>query len=99
MTGMRGQHHRNLQPARPKPEHGADATGIILRFAQHILPKGFVRIRHYGFLSSIAKGKRLPALRSHMQISAPVEAAVQSLHRRCPCCKKGKLITLENFDG
>ncbi len=31
--------------------------------------------------------------------SAPVDAAVQSLHRRCPCCKKGKLITLENFDG
>jgi hypothetical protein len=63
------------------------------------LPKGFVRIRHYGFLSSTAKGKRLPALRSHMRVSAPVEAAVQSLHRRCPCCKKGKLITLENFDG
>ena len=72
---------------------------FIRRFAQHILPKGFVRIRHYGFLSSTAKGKLLPTLRSHMRVSTPVEPAAQSLHRRCPCCKKGKLITLENFDG
>ena len=72
---------------------------FVRRFAQHILPKGFVRIRHYGFLSSTAKGKRLPELRHHLQVSAPAEAAEQSMHRRCPCCKKGKLITLESFDS
>jgi hypothetical protein len=71
---------------------------FIRRFSQHILPKAFVRIRHYGFLSSTAKGKRLPELRRNLQVSAPA-AAAQTLHRRCPCCKKGKLITLENFDG
>ena len=72
---------------------------FIRRFAQHILPKGFVRIRHYGFLSSTAKGKRLPELRQHLKAPAPAEAAAQSIHRRCPCCKKGKLITLESFDS
>jgi len=32
-------------------------TGIefLRRFTQHILPKGFVRVRHYGFLSSTQK--------------------------------------------
>lgn len=73
--------------------------GFIRRFAQHVLPKGFVRIRHYGFLSSTAKGKRLPELRHHLQASTPAEAAAQSMHRRCPCCKKGKLIALECFDS
>lgn len=72
---------------------------FVRRFAMHVLPKGFVRIRHYGFLSSTSKGKRLPVLRTYLKVSAPSEAAVPSLHRRCPCCKKGKLITLESFDS
>ena len=31
-----------------------DETGVefLRRFCQHVLPKGFVRIRHYGLLSS-----------------------------------------------
>ena len=61
---------------------------FIRRFAQHILPKGFVRIRHYGFLSSTAKGKRLPELRHHSQVSAPAEAAAQSMHRPARAAKK-----------
>lgn len=72
---------------------------FVRRFALHILPKGFVRIRHYGFLSSTAKGKRLPELRSHFGVGAPEGVPVKSLHRRCPCCKKGTLITLEHFDS
>ncbi len=30
---------------------------FIRRFALHILPKGFVRIRHYGILSSTSKAR------------------------------------------
>jgi hypothetical protein len=72
---------------------------FVRRFAQHILPKGFVRIRHYGFLSSTAKGKRLPVLRSHLGVNAPKAVVAQSMHRRCPSCKKGKLIILQSFDS
>ena len=32
------------------------------RFQLHILPKGFTRIRHYGFLSSSWKKEKLPLL-------------------------------------
>ena len=32
-----------------------DALEFIRRFAMHILPKGFVRIRHYGIVSSTSK--------------------------------------------
>jgi hypothetical protein len=36
---------------------------FILRFLQHVLPKGFTKIRHYGFLSSRSKGVDLPRIR------------------------------------
>jgi len=62
---------------------------FVRRFALHILPEGFVRIRHYGFLSSTAKVKRLPVWRRALHVSPPAEMPPQSLHRRCPCCKNG----------
>src|ERR1017187_9759543 len=35
------------------------ATEFLRRFAQHILPRGFVRIRQYGFLSNRCRAARL----------------------------------------
>jgi len=89
--GLRGQGAfwlQRLPPARTQAEHGAYAAGIHSALCAAHPTKGFVRIRHYGFLSSTAKGKRLPELRHHLQARAPAEAAAQSMHRRCPCCKK-----------
>jgi hypothetical protein len=37
----------------------------ILRFALHILPNRFVKIRHYGFLSSTWKRKKLKLLQEN----------------------------------
>ena len=39
-----------------------DSKEFIRRFQQHILPKGFRRIRHYGILSSSWKKEKLPYL-------------------------------------
>ena len=77
---------------------------FIIRFQNHILPKGFTRIRHYGFLSSSWKKEKLPRLqlllsdkeKDIIAIFVPVE---KSLHRCCPSCKTGKLITLFIFDN
>jgi Putative transposase/Transposase zinc-binding domain len=66
------------------------------RFAQHILPKRFVRIRHYGILSSTWKRGRLQALQKELSITHPV-IRVKTLLRKCPCCKTGTLITIEVF--
>jgi hypothetical protein len=35
------------------------ANQFIRRWLIHVLPKGFTRVRHYGFLSSAAKRTRL----------------------------------------
>lgn len=69
---------------------------FIRRFALHILPKGFVRIRHYGMLSSYHKRVSL----SHLKVTLePVCLKEQPsiLHRKCPKCLKGNLITLSVF--
>jgi len=36
------------------------ATEFLRRFFLHVLPKGFVRIRHFGFLSNRSRAERLP---------------------------------------
>jgi hypothetical protein len=70
---------------------------FIRRFCLHILPKGFVRIRHYGILSSSKKKSVLPIVRA--QIGAPMVKMELGpiLHGRCPTCKKGRLVTLMAF--
>ncbi len=66
------------------------------RFAQHILPKQFVRIRHYGILSSNWKRGKLQALQQNLKVQRPT-AAPKTMLRKCPCCKTGTLVTIEVF--
>jgi hypothetical protein len=66
------------------------------RFAQHILPLRFVRIRHYGILSSTWKRGKLQALQTALKIIRK-EQAVNTWLRKCPCCKTGTLITIDVF--
>jgi hypothetical protein len=46
-------------------------TDFLKRFCLHILPPGFTRIRHFGFLSSAAKTKALEALRDYFSLPKP----------------------------
>ena len=69
---------------------------FIRRFAQHILPKRFVRIRHYGIVSSSWKRGKLQSLQLSLHIERPL-IPTKTLLRKCPCCKTGTLITIEIF--
>lgn len=70
---------------------------FIRRFALHILPKGFMRIRHYGILSSTVKQIILKPLQEEVGIPLlPERPPVQ--HNVCPVCHKGQLITIYFFD-
>lgn len=66
------------------------------RFALHILPLRFVRIRHYGILSSTWKRMKLTALRKHLHLSCE-RSQIKTQLKTCPCCKTGTLITLLTF--
>jgi hypothetical protein len=59
---------------------------LIRRWLIHVLPKGFARVRHYGFMSSAA-GKTLQAIRLHLGIDPTPELILpEPTPHTCPCC-------------
>ena len=79
-----------------------DALEFIRRFAMHVLPSGFVRIRHYGILSSTAKQRCAIVIREQLP-EAPVVLSTRPRpvaynHRQCPCCKKDTMRKLLQFN-
>jgi hypothetical protein len=70
---------------------------FICRLALHILPKGFVKIRHYGFLSSTWKRQKLGVLQSKLQIYSSVKTARATKIRKGQCYKTGNLHTILIF--
>src|SRR5690606_24583599 len=71
---------------------------FIRRFAMHILPKRFVKIRHYGFLSSTWKRLKLKNLQQNLGIQPMVKLASKAFQPKCTCCKVGNLVTVATFD-
>ncbi len=70
---------------------------FIRRFGLHILPKGFVRIRHYGILSSAIKLKVHELAKQ--QLGEIVITQHEPLkHKKCPYCKIGDLVIIARFD-
>jgi hypothetical protein len=78
------------------------AVEFIRRFLLHSLPRGFVRIRHYGFLANRNRSANLNTIRQLMGLSelpekqtASVEEMMQKLTgidiTVCPCCHKGRM--------
>jgi hypothetical protein len=71
---------------------------FIRRFAMHILPKRFVKIRHYGFLSSTWKRQKLKVLQAKLNVQPIVKTTTAPKIRKCQCCKTGNLHTILIFD-
>ena len=76
---------------------------FIRRFALHILPKAFVRIRHYGILSSSSKQKAIKIIREQLPAkkTKPKKAESKAViynPLQCPCCKKETMVTILSFD-
>jgi hypothetical protein len=78
------------------------AVEFIRRFLLHSLPRGFVRIRHYGFLANRNRSKNLTAIRRLMGVSDPPEKQIASVEEMmhkltgidiglCPGCRKGRM--------
>ena len=63
---------------------------FLRRFLLHLLPKGFVRIRHFGFLASRRRAQLLPlCLAALDSLPAQTETSTtqdMSPHRICPQC-------------
>jgi hypothetical protein len=64
---------------------------FIRRFALHILPKRFVKIRHYGFLSSSWKREKLKRLQKQLGIVPKVKIEKEKELPVCRCCGQGRM--------
>jgi hypothetical protein len=84
-----------------------DKSEFVRRFSLHILPKGFMRIRHYGILSSTRKQKSLPVI--HQQLNSEFHLQEKKDWKQiaaemgfnpdcCPACKRQTMITVLTFD-
>ena len=83
-----------------------DAVEFMRRFLLHVLPRGFVRIRQFGFLSNRVRKEKLEVCRLLLNgppIITPVTPVLSnadsqdpdSWSHRCPICKLGRLILAE----
>jgi hypothetical protein len=67
------------------------ANEFLRRFVQHVLPRGFVRIRHFGFLANAHRTELLAIAReltgkSPEPLSATASAPAEVRAWRCPLC-------------
>jgi len=85
------------------------ADEFLRRFSQHILPPGFVRIRHYGMLSSRNKSKKLNQARDYFSIEPwekpeainwklVAQQRMNFIPDQCPKCTKGVMEIIEVID-
>ena len=75
-------------------------TEFIRRFLLHVLPKGLMRIRHYGFLANCCWQRKLPQIRQAIAADQArpkpqaVPAALPGWADKtipCPVCNQGKM--------
>jgi len=83
------------------------AVEFIRRFLLHSLPKGFMRIRHYGLLANRVRQQNLERCRWLIGNSTAEQYPVESLHTHsacsaqstpdwaCPACRQGEMRFVE----
>ena len=98
--------YRDRKDGDKKKTVSLEAQEFIRRFLLHVLPDGFMRIRHFGFLANRAKKHALPQCRKLLGLNPALpEIPNQSTHdllreltgtdlSRCPRCQKGTMIVV-----
>jgi len=83
---------------------------FIALFLQHVLPKRFVKIRHYGFLSSRSKKVDLQRIRKSLGATQAGEKQILTSREiimkttgidpyKCPKCKTGTMVVIKITPG
>lgn len=79
-------------------------------FLQHVLPKRFIKIRHYGFLSSRSKGEDLQQIRKALGVKDMAKKVKLTSREiiekttgvdpyKCPKCKTGTMVVVKIIAG
>jgi hypothetical protein len=80
------------------------AVEFLRRFLQHVLPRGFVKVRHYGLWANGGREAKLVACRWLLAVAAVAAVATGVVPAdagpgRCPVCGLGLLVWLEELPG
>ena len=86
------------------------ATEFIRRFMLHVLPRGFMKIRHYGFMANRERTAKRELCRRLLNMppapaappadncsSESAESREAETLRPCPHCPEGRLRIIERF--
>lgn len=86
-----------------------DANEFIRRFLLHVLPKGLMKIRYFGFLSHTNKKQDIALIRKlidpHATLPEKIKESIRDMMLRltgidiscCPKCKKGKMMRIRKL--
>ncbi len=88
------------------------AVEFLRRFMTHVLPPGYIRIRHYGFLANHNRARHLALCRAALHVTPgppptvsgppdeiePDETADPRERERCPACHIGFMTVLRRYD-
>jgi hypothetical protein len=90
-----------------------ESSEFIRRFLMHVLPSGFMRIRHYGFLANRYRKEKLETCRRLLGCDEPTksqddvglparepkeQADDTQAEISCPVCKTGRMQIIDRFD-
>jgi 4-hydroxy-3-methylbut-2-en-1-yl diphosphate synthase IspG/GcpE len=86
-----------------------DTAEFIRRFLLHVLPKGFMKIRYFGFLAHKNKKQAIPILRKLInpdaKLPVKMKETIQEMMLRltgtditcCPKCRRGKMTLIKKL--
>jgi Putative transposase len=74
------------------------ADEFLRRFLIHVLPRGLVRIRHFGLFASRRRAASLLRCRALLGATAPLQQLAPSSHTRCSVCS-GDMLIIEGMTG
>jgi hypothetical protein len=86
---------RDSQDHNQIKEMSLDAVEFIRRFLLHVLPSGFVKIRHFGFLSNRNRKKMVQHCRELLPPSSAETIVMEPRQPLCPVCKVGHLQVID----
>lgn len=99
-------HYQDYRQVNPQRLMTLPTLEFIRRFLLHVLPHGFVRIRHYGFLAHRSRKDKRLVCRRLLQHPAPEPSDRDSLHAApssrqnlfpCPACQKGQRVVVDTL--
>jgi len=79
---------------------------FLRRYVQHILPRYFIKTRHYGIFGTRVKKEKLRLIRKSLKQKEPevsLRLTVHEVHLKttgidlqvCTTCRKGRMVVLE----